>query len=464
MRETVWEPEKEIPVMGRFDVAVVGAGLAGCCAAISAGRKGVKTVLIERGGMLGGVSTASLMSSITNFFFTSEDRQVIKTLPAEIVERAVKGSPLENVWKTHKVNQIPHNVENTQNILFSLLRDAQVTILLHSFVYVVLPGKDWNTLDGIVIAAKAGSQAVLAKQIVDCSGDADIAALAGDDTITHAADYSTLMFEMSNVDTDALMEYFVDHPQDYDDQRDIPISFQEFVKNYYEKGQFHIPHSGGKKISILQNAIASGRFERNRGLARDLDALGLFGLRGTGRLLVNSNFFDIHPVQDIAETSQAELEGREAAAYVADFLIRNMPGFEKAIVSRTGAELGNRLARQISGKRMLRLEEYVQNRVFDDVVAYTSSYYRNPEDKGMVAAPGIFGIPYGILLPSKTRNLIIGSGKSISAERLLQRYCLRGQANTMLFGEIAGLAAATAAQSGIALPDLNPACMRAHFA
>ncbi len=464
MQETVWEPRKEIPVLGHFDVAVVGAGLAGCCAAISAGRKGVKTVLIERGGMLGGVSTASLMSSITNFFFTSDDRQVIKTLPAEIVERIVKGSPLENVWKTHKVNQIPHNAENTQNILFSLLRSARVTILLHSFVYGALPGREGDTLEGIVIATKAGSRAVLARQIVDCSGDADIAVLAGDDTITHAADYSTMMFEMSNVDTDVLMQHFIDHPGDYDDQKDIPISFSEFVKNYYEKGQFHIPHGGGKKISVLQNAIAGGRFERNRGLARDLDALGLFGLRGTGRLLVNSNFFDIHPVQDIAETSQAELEGREAAAYVADFLIRSMPGFQKAIVSRTGAELGNRLARQIFGKRMLRLEEYVQNKAFDDVVAYTSGYYRNAEDKGMVASPCIFGIPYGILLPSKTKNLIIGSGKSISAERLLKRYCLRGQANTMLFGEIAGLAAATAVQSNIALPDLDPARILTHFA
>ena len=457
----VMEGTREIPVFGEYDVAVAGAGLAGCCAAISAGRRGARTVLIERGGMLGGVSTASMMNSVTNFFFTSEDVQVIKTLPAEIVEQTVKGTSLEKAWKTHKVNQIPNNPEMVQNMLFAMLKDAGVEILLHSFVCGVVKAGD--RIDAVLIENKAGRQAVRAKQFVDCSGDADLAFFAGDETITHPNDYSTLMFEMSGVDTDALMKYFEDHPEDYDDKRDIPISFEEFRRNYYEKGQFHIPHSGGKKISIFQRAIADGSFEKDRGLGRDLDALGLFGLRGTGRLLVNSNFFDIKPLSDILQTSRAELEGREDAAYVADFLIRNMPGFAKARVSRSSSDLGNRLARQINGKYMLTVAEYFANKPFADAIAYTPVYIRNPEDRGMVATPGIFGIPYRILLPKKTENLIMGSGKSVSGERLLLRYCMRGQANTMLYGEIAGICAATAAKTGTALADIDPVNIRKHF-
>jgi len=140
-----------------------------------------------------------------------------------------------------------------------------------------------------------------------------------------------------------------------------------------------------------------------------------------------------------------------------------MPGFRKAYISRTASELGNRLARQISGKRMLLLKEYSQNKVFQDAVAYTTLYVRNAEDKGMQATPGVFSIPYGILLPSKTRNLIIGSGKAISAERLLLRYCLRGQANTMLFGEIAGICAATAVLNNVELNDIDLSTVRKHF-
>ena len=87
--KTITEPERKIPVVEDVDVLVVGGGLSGASAAVSAARVGANVLLIERGGFLGGVATAGLMASVGNKFFGGDGKLVVGGVALEVIERLV---------------------------------------------------------------------------------------------------------------------------------------------------------------------------------------------------------------------------------------------------------------------------------------------------------------------------------------------------------------------------------------
>ena len=459
------EKQREIPVYDDFDVIVVGAGLAGCCAAIAAGRQGVKTLLVERSGMLGGVATASMMASITNYFFDSNDRQIIKGIPGELVNRLVEAGAASPHWRHHRLPQIPHHADVMQVILFHMLREAGVQLLLHTIAADAIvkqtPDGSENILEGIVMENKAGRQAVYGKLTVDCSGDADVAFLAGAATEYPEKDASTVMCEMGNVDLQKTYEYYKAHPEDFDEAMDVPISFADFENNWLARGIFHTPHNGGYRNALLQNAIREGRYAREKGMANRLDAFGLFGTRGSQRVLVNSNFFTTDPVGDVAQLSLAELEGRERCLELGALLVDIMPGFETAFVTRTAAEIGIRLTRSIVGETVLSYDDFINLRGFADAVCDMPAISKDFSGKKIIDKA--FGMPYSAFLPKGIDNLLVGSGKTVSTDRLTRWKYLRGQAITMLFGETTGIAAALAAKSGKSAKTLDLAQLKAEI-
>lgn len=444
------EPGKNIPVYGEFDVIVVGAGMAGAVAAIAAGRQGARTLLIERSGMLGGVGTAGMMASITNKFFNSKDVQIIRGIPEEIIENMVKKGVTSAKWRSHSVPQIPHNADVMMVVLFNMLKDANVRILLHTYVVdVILDDAGCNgekVIKGLVFENKAGRQAVYSRITVDCSGDADIAYLAGVPTGYSGGDSCTVMFEMGNVDLQKTYEYYAKRKEEFDEEMDIAISFEEFEKNWKERGIFHLPHGNGRTNTLLQKAIKEGKYWREKGLGKDLDVLGLFGTRGTQRVLVNSNYYYVDSLTDIEKLSAAELEGRERCLELAEVLVEIMPGFEKAFVTRTASEIGVRLSRYIIGEYVISEDDFfVHNTRFEDAVCNTPRWVHTA--RGIKLTEEFLDIPYRSLLPKGIDNLLIGSGKCISSERLVRWNITRGQANTMLIGQAAGTAAAVAVKN-----------------
>ena len=251
---------------------------------------------------------------------------------------------------------------------------------------------------------------------------------------------------MGNVDAEKTMEYYREHPDDFDEERANATPFEEFLKNWDERGLFHIPHGGGADLSVLQQAIKEGKYSREKGLGVGLDALGLFSTKGSNRVLVNSNFYNIDSINDNEKLSIATLEARERALELAKLLNEILPGFEKAFITRTASNLGVRLSRHIDGEYMLTEKDFFDVKEFDDVVCYTTANEKTKRSRRV--ANKAFGLPYRIFLPRKIDNVIIGTGKCVSAESGARSVSLRGQANTMLIGQTAGVAAALAAKTG----------------
>ena len=190
----LFEDKKKLQIYGEYDVAVVGGGVAGISAAIAAARKGAKTILIEKQFTLGGLATLGL---ITIYLPLCDGcgRQVSFGLAEELLKLSVKhGCEAEGenlkAWsadgsetdrKTHRY-RVRFNAQ-----LFAMLAEKQILADGAEILYgtsvcnVICEGK---TVKALVTENKSGRQAILAKSIVDCSGDADIFHLAGAKTAT----------------------------------------------------------------------------------------------------------------------------------------------------------------------------------------------------------------------------------------------------------------------------------------
>lgn len=161
------------------DIVVVGGGPAGINAAIAAGRSGVRTMIIERYGFLGGMSTIALVYPWMTYH-TMDGKQVIAGIAQEIVDRlmALNASPGHVRDTCGFVSTItPYDPEIYKVLVLDMLREAGVKVLLHSFVDDVTVKND--RIESVRLTTKSGKIDVKAKMFIDTSGDADVAYLAG---------------------------------------------------------------------------------------------------------------------------------------------------------------------------------------------------------------------------------------------------------------------------------------------
>ena len=158
----ILEEQSKIPVTAEVDVLVIGSGPAGVSAAVTAGREGMSTMLIEQAGDVGGIATVGLMSH-----WTGDTKGGIYE---EILQRS-SDEP------DNKEKRIIINPEKLKTVLLEMLDEAGVKVLLYTFAS--RPVMEGNTMKGVIIENKSGRQAILAKIVIDASGDGDMAAQAG---------------------------------------------------------------------------------------------------------------------------------------------------------------------------------------------------------------------------------------------------------------------------------------------
>ena len=201
---TVTEPAREIPVHEETDVLVVGGGPAGTAAAIAARRLGQRVTLVERYGDLGGLSAGGLVIWIDRMT-DWEGTPVIAGIGAELLDRLPEGAlagPGPELWGSTDPEQVAYWRERLSAFRETVCRSPMidpewlkitshellvgegVRVLLHSWVVAAI--NDEGTVRGAIFESKQGRRAILAKVVVDATGDLDVIAQAGGAFVTDA--------------------------------------------------------------------------------------------------------------------------------------------------------------------------------------------------------------------------------------------------------------------------------------
>jgi hypothetical protein len=246
----------------------------------------------------------------------------------------------------------------------------------------------------------------------------------------------TMKFRMRGVDLDEVKAYILQHPDEFYYKTpiaELPDLYLSAVQGFYKhwkeadlpiKRDQVLFFSGPEKDEVLVNMTR------------------IQGLDGT----------------NVEDLTLAEELGRKQVLMVADFMRKSLPGFAQASISQVGAQIGVRESRRIDGQYVLDMQDVVQGKRFDDVIA-RSGYpidVHAPSDNSVLVSwiegDGAYDIPYRCLLPKKIGNLLVG-GRCISTSHEALG-TTRLSPSCMATGQAAGSAAAIAVQRGIAPQDV----------
>lgn len=175
-------PAREVPVYRRCDVLVMGGGIAGWAAAMAAARAGSKTVLLERDESLGGLwaNGGVLILLATGFVQDGKYVQTTRGLTDELEKRLLAMGP-HGITRRKEDNRMwlpTADPEALKIALEEMLAEAGCEVLYRCHGVDVV--QDGAALKGAVVETKEGRLAVLAKQVVDATGDGDVIFQAGE--------------------------------------------------------------------------------------------------------------------------------------------------------------------------------------------------------------------------------------------------------------------------------------------
>jgi hypothetical protein len=443
----VEEAKREIPVRDEVEVLVAGGGLGGVAATLAAARTGARTLLLERNGFLGGTATAGMCCSVFNCFFMRGGEQGTVGIPEEIVDALAVGEGYGGKWRAHK-GHIIYDTERGKLVLAELVNQAGAEVFYQAVVAGTLV--EGGALKGVVVESKSGREAILAKTVIDATGDADVAARAGVPLHIQERGVHSLCFRLGKVDVDAFVDFFRRNPEQYPERMDVDWSMTEALAQFDDCGTFLFPHGGGVQLEAFQRARADGALPGQVGIHDSVDACQMHAIRQTGIVHVITGFSRFNGL-DIEKISRSMGDGRRMAFEMARVFRDYVPGFEEAFVVGTGTNLGVRTSRYLDGDFVFTAEMMEGGRRQEDAVGRGVGWDNRVVHPGkgawgcQICREDSFDLPYRCLVPPKVEGLLMGAGRSISAEN---PSLLRVMVHTMMVGQAAGVASGMAVRRG----------------
>ena len=199
----VFRPAREVPIFHETDVVVVGGGPAGFAAAMAAARSGARTALVERAGSLGGLFTNGMV--LIMLATSRRDGAKYELVTRGICEEfMLRARQLGSHASTGAVPETRHwqptvDPEAAKYLMDTMIAEAGVEMFFHAYGVDVI--QDGASVKGVVFESKQGQQAILAKEVVDCTGDGDVSDQAWADyrQISHAIGFITRLGNMDRV-------------------------------------------------------------------------------------------------------------------------------------------------------------------------------------------------------------------------------------------------------------------------
>ena len=430
--------------ISNYDVIVVGGGPSGFIASIAAAQTGAKTLLVERYGFLGGMPTTASLGPISPFHFG--DEQVIEGIPQQFVDRmvAVGGSTgqlkITNPYGCGSYMCL-YDREVYKWIALQLVLEAGVELLCHSqFIDAIVEN---GRIRGIVVANKSGLQTYMAQVIVDATGDGDVAAAANPQCVVgrlkdNILQPATLMFEMANVDTAKVKRYMDENPDEFEWGSEA-VALHSFAPTLQQE---HYVGQGFR--NLVQQGFDSGNLYLGRDTILFCTTVHPRVLHFNSTRVINLNGIKVE------DLTRGEIDARKQVMSLSIFLIKNVPGFQKAYLSHTGTQIGIRETRHIVGEYVLTEKDVISGQKFVDVVCrgYFPIDIHNCGGKNGYGEKGgswvdladSYDIPYRCLIPVGVECLIV-AGRAISANHEAHG-SFRTQGSVMGIGQAAGTAAA----------------------
>lgn len=426
-----------------YDVAVIGGGPSGIAAAVAATRMGVRTVLVERHDVLGGMGTAALVNNFCPAHLDGQ-RLIIGGIFAELRQRLIARKAIY-ASQGFAYSMEPYDPEVFAQSAAELCHEAGVTLLLGKRLRAVRFADERPT----VLEFEDGGS-VTGRVVADTTGDGAVAAAAGvpfrfGRDGDHAVMPLTFCYELGPVDLAAL-------------GRGVPGT----TLTDPSTGETYCVISAHPMVnSWIAEAKAAGELH----IPRDHVAV-VMSIPGRPQF-VTVNFGRVF-CQDPTDPAQLAAAEKEGLAQIEDgirFFRKYLPGFATAELVRTARQIGVRESRQIEGLYTLTGEDAESCRQFEDAIAqccYAIDIH-HVDSEGTTMREFVrgthFDIPWRCLVPaSGPRNLVIG-GRCISATQEAMS-SFRVSPSAMAIGEAAGVSAALAAQNGGDVRHLDPANVR----
>lgn len=410
---------KILPLLLETDVIVVGSGSAGATAAIAAARRGVKTVLVERFGFMGGTSTQVLDTFYGFYTPGAVAYKVVGGIPDDVVNRLkALGAAFERPNSYGAGTGVTYDPLLLQVVWETLALEAGVTLLYHSFCTEVT--MEGNRITGVIVDGKRGLMRLAAPIVIDCTGDADVCARAGA-PFERAGDIAsaqtlTTTFRMINVD--------IEHAKSFGKK-----AMWQKMEEASATGGYNLPRKEGSwHITTQQGVIHT----------------------------IMTRVADVDATDPVALTS-AEIEGRRQALEYARFLKHYIPGYENAELSWLSAPIGVRETRRVYGRYRLTRDDCLSARKFADAVgacgAPIEDHHAGADTAWVYLPDGMtYDIPYATLLPQQVEGLLV-AGRCFSATHDAHASC-RSMAQTMAMGQAVGTAGALSVRADVAPHEL----------
>jgi len=424
------EEAKKLPAR-EFDVVIAGGGTAGVIAAIASARTGAKTVLVESKGYVGGVAVegGTALHSFFNIwkaFPGVEKRQLVKGIPAEMVERLTArggATGYAEMLKRYDYDSVCTAIDTEMYKLnaHEMLDEAGVYVCVNTLLAgTVVEG---SRIKGVILESRSGREVIFAKSFVDCTGYGDLAARAGAEFKEFNDHAVANSMGLGNVD---LQKYY------------------DFLKSRDAVDQLaYGPGSDGPNQLIRIGSEGSHGYPEE--FVAGAKELGLSAISTTTHdnylMFIKLNLkLPVSPT-DRDTVAKAELELRKRMFKGLELFQKHIPGFEGAFIARTSPQLVVRRGRTITCDYDITHEDVINGEHFDDDVYVYGFHDMAPHfdvNKG-----GNYGIPYRALCVKGFENLYV-SGMMVTSDRRAHM-STRNTVSCMGQGQATGTAAALCA-------------------